>query len=172
MSKKVYIIAMTLFLVYLISANSIILSFFKDERLQKVNFSEIQGNSEVYYSMDSLEELGGLLERFYAQGWAYCETEVDNTNKTISIILKDISSDLCYRIDSVAGERADVYGVFRDEKKIYNQMNGLECQFSSINIKSGTYELYLYVKENDVNYGLANTGFRYIKDRDGFRLEE
>lgn len=163
---------MLLFLIYLISANSIVLSFFKDERLYSTDFTEISSNSEVYFNVDSLEELGGLLERYYAQGWAYCETEADNTNKTISIILKDISSNMCYRIDSVAGERADVYGVFKNEKKIYNQMNGLECQFSSINIKSGTYELYLYVKENDVNYGLANTGFRYKKDRDGFRLEE
>lgn len=171
MNKK-YILAMTAFIIYLLCANSIILSFFSDERLVRVNFSEIQSNSEVYYNMDSLEELGGLLERYYAQGWAYCETETDNTGKTISIILKNTSNDLCYKIDSVAGERADVYGVFRDEKKIYNEMNGLECQFSSINIKNGIYELYLYVKENDVNYGLTNTGYRYVKDRGGFRLEE
>ena len=69
MNKKTYTFAMLLFLIYLINANSIILSFFKDERLQKVDFSKIPSNSEVYYYIDNLEELGGLLECHYTQGW-------------------------------------------------------------------------------------------------------
>ncbi len=170
--KKVYVIALFLFAFYLLFANQIILFFNKDVKTRKVNLTDYNSNSEVIYSIDTGEEIGGLLEKCYIQGWAFCETEQDNSEKEISLLFKSVSGEKCYVIDNKAQSRNDVYGVFREQKKIYSALNGLECQFSTINFKEGEYELFLYVWENESNYGLIKTGMHYNKYKDKFTYLE
>ena len=170
--KKIYVIALILFAFYLLFANQIILFFHKDVRTKEVKFLDYHSNSEVTFSIDTGEEIGGLLEKYYIQGWAFCETEQDNSEKDISLLFKSISGNKCYVIDNKAQSRDDVYGVFREQKKIYSALNGLECQFSTINFKDGEYELFLYVWENESNYGFIETGMHYKKYKDRFTYLE
>lgn len=170
--KTVYVIALFLFAFYLIFANQIILFFHKDMRTREVNLEDYNSNCEVNYSIDTGEEIGGLLEKCYIQGWAFCETEQDNSEKEISLLFKSVDGNKCYAIDNKAQSRDDVYGVFREQKKIYSALNGLECQFSTINFKEGEYELFLYVWENESSYGLIETGMYYKKNKDKFTYLE
>lgn len=169
--KVSYFIFWLLFILYLARANDIVLGF-EDVKTQKINFGDLQRNSEVYCSLDSCEYIGGVLENVYFQGWAYCETEYDNEDKQINLIFKSIDSDLCYRVQNNAQSRDDVYGAFRDEKKIYNGMNGVECQFSTVDIKEGIYEYYVEVIENEYNYGIKNTGLKLCKTGNEFVFVE
>ncbi|MBD5402331.1 hypothetical protein HDR58_05975 [bacterium] len=164
----IYIAMMMVFIVYLIFANQIVLCFDKDTTVKKAKMSDFKSNSEVIFSISVGENVGGMLEKCYMNGWAFCETEQDNTNKEINLLFKDKLSDVCYVVENGAQMRPDVYGVFRNEKKIYNGLNGLECQFSTISFKEGEYELFLYVKENESNYGVVTTGRIYKKTGDEF----
>lgn len=175
MSKKgivCYVVAILLFILYLVRANDIILYFDKDSVPQKVVFSEFQSNSEVYVCLDSCENIGGMLEKVYFQGWAFCETDYDNQGKKINLIFKSEDSDLCYKVDCEAQLRNDVYGAFRAEQRIYNGMAGVECQFSTIGIEEGTYQFYVQVIENEYNYGLKDTGYVLCKTGDKFEFAD
>lgn len=154
-------------------ANQIILTFDRDEKLVEQSFSELMtGNSEAYVNLDNAEYLGGLLEKVYFQGWAYCETEYDNSEKQVLLIFKDHQSDRCYVVSTKAQLRSDVYGAFKKTKKIYNGMNGVECQFSCITMNNGVYDYYVGVIENEYNYGICDMHQQYSKSKDGLVLIE
>lgn len=168
MSKKIlYCCGLLIFVVYLLLANDIILLFDQDDKVKQIPFSDLQSNTEAYVSLDSCENMGGLLEKVYFQGWAFCETAYDNANKKISIVLKRADSSNCYVVETQPQLRPDVYGVYRDSKEIWNGMTGVECQFSTVKMKTGTYNLYIYVWENEHSYGLYDTQIQYRKDAAG-----
>jgi len=169
-NKLIYITFICLFIIYLFNANNIILIFDQNEKIEKINFQSLQSNSEAYVNLDSCENIGGLLETVYFQGWAFCETENDNIEKKINLIFKSVDSEDCYKVETKAQLREDVYAFFHEEKKIYNGMTGVECQFSTINIKNGKYRFYVQVVENDINYGLKDMGIIYVKDKNGLNL--
>ena len=170
-SKILYFCFLWLFIIYLARANDIILLFDKADKVEQINLQDICSNSEVYVNLDGCENLGGLLEKVYFEGWAYCETDYDNAGKKIGLIFKaDFDENLCYRIQTNAQLRSDVYGAFRDSKHIYNGMAGIECQFSPINMRNGRYHFYVEVVENDHNYGLKDTGIIYEKNSEGLFL--
>lgn len=162
-----YILVVILFVVYLFSANSIILMADDNETLAKVEFERYAEKDPVYQMVDGFQYLGGLREVAYFQGWAYCETERDNADKTIELVFLSEDGSSCYAVETKAQSRDDVYGAFRDTMKIYNGMNGVECQFSTINMKNGQYRYYVAVIENGVNYGIVDTGMLFEKDVNG-----
>lgn len=159
-----------LFILYLLNANSIVLLFDRGDKVKRMAFDELQSCTEAYVNLDSCENLGGIMERVYFQGWAFCETNKENSKKVISLVFKEKNSDMCYVVETMPQYRHDVYGTFRDKKKILNEMNGVECQFSTIAIKNGTYDFYVHVKENEYAYGLYDSNMQYRKDSEGFSL--
>lgn len=161
--RCIYIGMMIIFAIYLVFANQIVLCFNNDAVIKKAKFSDFEGNSEVVFSLSIGENVGGLLEKCYINGWAFCETEQDNANKEIKLLFKDKLSDVCYVVENHAQLRHDVYGVFKDEKNIYNGLAGLETQFPTLSFKEGEYELFLYVRENEINYGVVTTNMIYKK---------
>ncbi len=56
----------------------------------------------------------------------------------------------------------------RIQKNIYNELNGVEIQFSTLPMKKGEYQLYINVIENNINYGIGDTGLVFIKRFKGF----
>lgn len=155
------------FLIYLWAANDLVLMLTSENKVEKILFSELSSNTEVIANVGDCEYLGGLLEKNYFKGWAFGETEYDNSDKKISLIFKKQDSDECYMVTTLPQTRPDVYGVYRDKKNIYNDKNGLECQFSTIKIEDGIYDLYVYVYENEHSYGLYNTNTKYQKGKKG-----
>lgn len=166
-----YILAMLLFVVYLVSANRIVASFSRDNRVEVIDFAGLDSGSEVFYVMDS-EYLGGLMETEYVSGWAFCETDGDNSGKQINLILKSVSSDLCYRICSNAQYREDVYLAFRETRRIHNGNANMANRFSTVTIRSGEYEVWLEVIENETDRGMINTGRIAVKTGDTFEISE
>ncbi len=172
MSKKtVYIAFMSIFCLYLFFSTRIIVRLDDNgnDIIREIDFDSIQHNSQAYVCLDSFQNIGGLLESVFIQGWGYCETEKDNSNKRIVLILKHVDSKLCYAVETKAQFRPDVYGAFIKKKKIYNDMNGVESQFSTAKMKSGKYHFYVQVIENEFNSGLMDMNMEYIKDGNGLR---
>lgn len=173
LNKKLYIIFMFLFILYLFKADRIMLHYFGDSsnKLETIDFTSIKSNSEVNSNVDMAEYIGGLFNKVYFQGWAYCETGEDNPEKQINLIFKSLNSDLAYIVRSAAQTRHDVYATFKDTKQIYNELNGIETQFSTIPMKNGKYQLFVNVIENSSNYGIGDTGLIFVKDDTSFKKE-
>jgi hypothetical protein len=168
--KILYCGVLLIFIIYLFKANDIILAFDNDDKVTKMSFAEILSNTEAYVNVDNCENIGGILEKVYFQGWAFCETLYDNSDKKISLIFKETDGDKCYVIQTMPQSRPDVYGVYRESKDIWNDMTGIECQFSTVKIKEGIYDFYVYVQENEYNYGIYDTQIKYIKDAAGLTM--
>lgn len=165
--KILYCGVLLVFIIYLFKANDIILLFDHDDKVIKLSFDEIISNTEAYVNVDNCENMGGILEKVYFQGWAFCETTHDNSDKNILLVFKEADSDECYVIETMPQSRPDVYGVYRDSKAIWNDMTGIECQFSTIKIREGIYDFYVYVRENEYDYGLYDMQIQYIKSATG-----
>lgn len=163
----VYAAIVVVFILYLCFANTFMLMFYNGETLSKVSFDSFAWKNDVYQMADGFQYLGGLHEVAYLQGWAFCETQQDNSDKVVSLIFRSEDSDDCYVVETKAQARDDVYGAFRDSTGIYNGMNGVECQFSTLNMKNGTYKFYIAVWENETDYGVSNTGILFEKDASG-----
>ena len=165
-----YVSLLILFVVYMFSANSIVLHFNEKDSLSVRDFESFSVKNDIYQAADDFQYLGGMYEVAYFQGWAFCETEQDNSDKTISLVFVSEDGDRCYVAESKAQMRGDVYGAFHETTGIYNGLAGLECQFSTVNMKSGIYKYYIAVWENETDYGIVDTGKMYKKDASGLSL--
>lgn len=168
MKKKkfltIYIAAAIVFLFYLLSANSIIAkTIFRDTNPLEVKFSSISSVSVPIFWIDNVYYTGGLNESISVNGWAFCETEQDNSEKRIDVVFKDYYSDTAYMLTRPVVFRADVYGANSPQYKIYNAMDGFYANIDTFSMPIGVYELYINVKENDTAYGIVSTGKYYRK---------
>jgi len=170
---KAYAVFMLLFLLYLLFADRIILSKINNytSSLYTIDFDEIKSNTDAYYSFEKLEILDGMFNQVYFVGWAYCETTMDNSNKKVYLVFKGDGIDYISDYSLAINRRPDVQLAFPD-KKVFNARNHFTGEFSTIIMKNGSYDLYLYVEENEFNYGLVNTGKKFVKDYRGFRKYE
>ena len=164
--RILYLFFIIAFLMILVNMNSVILLGIdsSDKFVKCKSISE--GNSDVYVSI-SMETYDDLLETVIFNGWAFCETTEENSSKTYDIILKNASN--MYYVQSKASVRDDVQRVFSD-KAVYSDLNGIEVGASTIGVKDGIYNVYLFVKENEKNSGIIDTGLVIRKGKDS--LEE
>lgn len=160
-----YILLVIGFLVLLANMNNLILlgidpseKFVRSER-------EYVGNTRVFLSLSSLETYSDSLESLSVSGWAFCETEGSNANKTYDIILQNDKDTYALQIPAIP--RIDVASSFPD-RNVASAQNGIECKASTIGVKDGIYHLCVYVWENEDTYGLIDTGRKLIKTKNRF----
>ena len=173
--KKIsFIVGFILLSIWLISANFFIGNFFvpKENRITKsdLNYWLSKENREVTVLLNKGYETGKFFDTFILYGGAFCEREEGtsgNKARTIHVILSSDSNT--YVSEAINVIRVDVFTKFKDSKKMYNGEVGFQAEFSTIAMKDGIYDLYIYVKENDDIYGINNTGLKYIRDKNGFR---
>lgn len=165
-NRVIYITIIILFLVYLFNANNIISSFFRDT-VTKTDLTSYQTKDFVNYSVDEFAEYGGLLEKISFKGWAFCETSAMNNQKKISLVF--VSDNNVYEFTDKVSNRYELYKAFNGSKKIQGTKHGFVWEFSTIPMRNGIYELYIYCRENDQNYGFVKTDKLYKKDVNGFK---
>ncbi len=166
-NKKIYILFVLVFILLLIFANNIILMFIDtDSKYVATDLDKYDSNSKVYTAVGSLETYEDMQESLYINGWAFCETENDNPDKKITVILSNNKKS--YALETSAVERRDVRSAFPD-KKIPSMINGIETKGSTLGVSDGIYDIYLYVWENEDNYGIIKTGKQIIKSKDEFK---
>lgn len=162
-------ISFLLLIIWLFSANNIIVLLGVDSENQLILVKEniYSSNSDVYTVITSELQKDDIFEQFTISGGAFCETTVDTSNRTVTIQLR--SEKGIYEVPAIVTTRPDIYYKYADKKKIYNGNIGFQTDFSTLNLPNDIYELYIYVYENDSAYGITNTGYKYIKDKYGFR---
>ena len=170
LTKKIklysYFGILLLFLIYLFSVNNWISLFFGDTVLQTAKFDAFEKKDPVNFAVDTLDYGNNLKETLTLNGWAFCETDQGNTEKEITLILK--AGDRCYAIHPTVTNRKDITDAYSGSKKITGTNHGFKSTASTVNMKNGLYDLYIYCKENDANYGLIKTGVKLEKN--GTRL--
>lgn len=163
--RIVYAIICVLFIAYLLFSNTIIAAI-NNNNVKKLDedISKYVKN-KVLFGIDGFNFNGDVFDSFNINGWAFCETASDNSNKEVWIILDNDHNTYVKKAELI--KRIDVAGKFKSNFNIKNVYHGVYSTVSTVGVKSGIYKVYLYCKENDEDYGLADTGIMIKKDSTG-----
>ena len=105
------------------------------------------------------------------EGWAFCETEGDNSGKVINILLRSAQGD--ERQYYAAGySRSDVYDAFKDSKRIVGDHHGFTCVIPASELAEGTYDVYVLCQETETEYGMAALNRQIVVGAQGITLLE
>jgi len=121
---------------------------------------------KVYFGLENFSTYEGLLHEVYVEGWTFIETQEDNSDKFVKMIFA--SDNYTYEIEMNLQNRNDLEGAFSD-KHVPKYRTGISATFSPLAMKNGMYDLYLYVYENEDNFGVVNTGREFRKDYQSFK---
>lgn len=111
---------------------------------------------EVFYSFYTFEMYSNITRHMDVLGFAFVETEYDSSDREVILFLSNETDT--YRI-KLPLEYNEIKYMFPN-RKLNNKKNEYKIigKFSTINIKNGSYKVYVYVKENNHNYGIIDTG--------------
>ena len=163
--RKIYIVVCVIFLTLLVLSDTIIANIVGNNFVRISNDIEKYQKDDVCYSFRDVKSRGDVFHSADFVGWAFCETESDNSNKEISIILLNDKRTYVYKVSPT--KRVDVVRAYRKDRKIKGKHHGISTTVSTVGVKNGIYKVYIFCKENEKNYGLVYTGKMIKKDSRG-----
>ncbi|MEG0896955.1 MAG: hypothetical protein RSF73_05375, partial [Ruthenibacterium sp.] len=165
MKRIIYIVGVALCAAYLLFSTSIVASVFvpENQKLETVDFETLRNSTTTtaYVGTPGMIYKGGLLDEVQTDVWAFCETNQDNSGKVIGYVFK--GEKITYLHETQAQSEAGTYSTFKPMLNLYAPNIMASTEFSTLAMKNGTYELWIYVKENDASIGLFDTGRAYKK---------
>ncbi len=163
--KLFYIIFCIIFLITLLFSNRIIILLLKNNFIETTVSIVNLKKDDVDFCIDDLNCHTDIFDSFNLDGWAFCETLIDNDNKEVYAFL--INDKNIYRTKMELMRRDDIARIFGEKQRVRGRFHGFSELMSTVGVKNGIYELYLYCKENDENFGLVNTGIMLKKEAHG-----
>lgn len=164
-NKLIFIIFILLFIFIFIFSNNFVIYFTGKKSPKEIDINKLSFNSNCNLAVDFYDVYDNMTEDIAINGWAFCETESNNDNKIINILLRSDKKTYIIETDLISRNLQDSF----PDYKIYGTNHGYGTEFSTLNLPSGIYEVLIYDYENDYNYGLGRTGRKLIKDNDGIR---
>ena len=155
-SKRTIVVAIFLFLV----VGSIIVSQINKQNVINDSFDEASSIIEgiesdsgcvVEINVEVFERL--VTGEIHVAGWSFCETQNDNKQKSVNLLLENQATGQNFHVSAVLLERPDVYEHFKDSKQIHGTLHGFSVVFQADELPEGTYELQLQCRENDSESG-------------------
>lgn len=163
--KALYYIFCTVFITIILLSNKIIASLnYNNVKVSKIDIRSYKKDM-VYYSMDGISIDNDLFDSFFIKGWAFCETSIDNSQKEVWALLVNDKETYTHKMN--ISNRDDVRAAYINKYKIKGVNHGVIGTVSTIGMKNGIYNIYIYCKENTENYGLVDTGMMLKKDGKG-----
>lgn len=165
--KKIYMLTLFVLSLLLFNLNNITTLFYPYP-VKKIDFNSLQSNSPVHATIH-LTYGNDFHHTFVNSGWdyAFCETEHDNSERRVEVIFKSEDAAYAYPCDLtvIDEEKAETleYSGSPSSSAI-----GFFVEMSTIHMKNGIYEVYIYVYENEFNYGLVFTDLKYKKQYESF----
>ena len=157
----IYIVIISIFVLVLLQMNAIIALFLGNRVVTPMyDYNDIctyDSNTEVLFVVNEFNLIEGITERVTLSGWAVCQ--IDNSitsNRYIEIIL--ISEDLCYRVPTEKIRSTAAVNKVSKKLDLQTELLGYTVEFTTLTMKSGEYEIYIYVREGNDQYGLVRTG--------------
>jgi hypothetical protein len=166
MTKKsvfAIIILYALFGILFISSTKIVLSIPQKNvfHLQKSNINNFDKLSDdIHFNVDAYNQNQDILYTAEFTGWAFMPFLQDDSKKDIKLIF--VSGEHRYEVETELQERFDLRQVLLDNG-ISGYKHGFITKFSTLQMKNGTYKLYLFCYENDNTFGMVDTGRVYVK---------
>lgn len=161
-------IILAVFCALFFSSTSIVLFFgSKSASFKKGNLENFPAKDAVFFLLNPLSASEDILESIELTGWAFCRTSSDNSNKNISLLLVS-SSDVYYTTISPINRIDLAISLNESYGDVYGANHLLSYPISTLSVPPGVYDVYLYVWENESNYGLINTKQKYVKDHKRF----
>lgn len=165
----IYLLLVILFFFYLKFSNNIFASLAGSELAADdfENYQQSTATGQAHFDTFTIGE--DIFQISYLGGWAFCDTKEDNENRSSTLLF--VSEDnTTYSIDAQLNERADARSVYSELLPANSTLKlGVMASFSPIIMKPGIYDLYVYCWENDHDYGLINTGKKFIKQGSSFK---
>lgn len=164
MKKKLrWIILICILICVLLNLNRFVQYFFVDDenKIYKICFEDYASSKSAYALLNPFEyQSDSLLENVFCSGWAFVESDGENSQKSTQIILKGNKNSY---ITASATQFPDDVHVTKGWKKIPGECNDFRINFSTIMLPDDSYEIYIYVEENSNTRGLINTGQGFRK---------
>lgn len=137
---------------------------------QSVNYQKscLNLNDEgegVFYSTSDFQTINETFEIVSWSGWAFVESEEDNSEKVIYIILQDENNN-AYKYQSALSIRNDVFSTYNN--KMASNLCGFDIEFSVANLPDGKYSVYIEVIENENHWGRARFPLKMEKSGGSF----
>lgn len=163
--KTIFFLFVLGFLIFLGSLNSL-MGTTQEQSLKEIQLPSLESNSPVHFYV-SLQYGEDLFQTVTNSSWdyAFCESDYPNPDKRVELIFH--SQEVTYGVPcgvSTLEHKESNYPQIDQ----YNDFNGISTTFSTANMKNGVYQLYLYVYENQHNFGLVDTEMEYVKHYDSF----
>ena len=155
-----YLIAMGCAAALLLCAN-LIVSSLGENRFMPAKTSAESLEKDIVFSYVTKPNIGSdIMESVFIEGWTFCQTEEDNSDKEIGIILKNDKAEYSY-LSKPTTMRKEVKTAYGDRAR--GAKHGFIYSVSTVPVSDGTYDILLYCKENEHNYGLAQTQYQLVK---------
>lgn len=158
--RWIYAAIWFVFLLFLIFLNDIVLMN-ENYKIKRTSVSATDIRVDIAENLEELTEYNDIKEHIYLGGYAYINTELDNTNRFIELIFQ--SEDYTYSVNTELVKRWDIH----PKNKNSTDMLGYQVGFSPVKMENGIYTLYVKVHENDSVEGVKMTDHRFIKDSTG-----
>lgn len=122
--------------------------------LKKVSVDLNNDNNTVHFSIDTLKTEENIFKDVSLTGWVFIEDDGINEDPEASLFL--VSDKNTYQIPLALYDRGDLQ-LALPELKVPKQKIAFRGKFSPIAIENGTYQLYIYKKQNTDLLGIRNT---------------
>jgi hypothetical protein len=166
-NKIIYVFFMMVLVVWLCLSNSIIVSLDKiNFKLEKADIADYESNSIAHIVLPDAIQYNNMLETVAITGLGGCETEYNNDHKKVTVLLHN--EDRTYKVQANNMFSGWTNGVLGTEK-VQGVNNNFSTEFSTLPMKMGEYQVYIYFWENEYNYGLAETDIVIEKNLKGVK---
>ena len=173
MRKKrvIYFAFWVVFLAYLFSINSILLSGHKRPALVTGGISELK-KKPITSAIDNSYPMNDLLENVYFSGWAFSSTENEYADRRMGVVLTDKNQNSYLCTTDTFIDRPDVYALSTIEGYTLSGVaHGFALTFSTLNITDGAYQISIYCYENEECYGVDISPLQLIKNGSDITFE-
>lgn len=159
-----YILFMLLSLLIFINMNRIVYFFFDESvKIHKIDFDDYNVDNPAYAYLREFEYYKDeFREILYCAGWAFAETTEPNDNKSIYLIFKGERN--AYMTNKCVISYSSLQDEVQGWKNIYGSNHNFTIEVSTLLLPADTYEIYIYVEENEKAKGIVNVGQGFKKN--------
>lgn len=165
--KRHILIITILFICIMLLANTIVKTIFLNENnvVSKLDTFKALDKDYVYGGSVNVKSMNNITQMIHITGYAFIPTIKNNNHRYTNVYL--ISDKHIYKLKSYA----NFVWLFENFKYLYlnSTRYGFSSDFSAINIKNGTYKIFLETYENDENYGYIYT--HKLLHKNGINIE-
>lgn len=172
--KRHILIITILFICIMLSANTIVKTIFLNENnvVSKLDTFKALDKDYVYYMYFNGKKNSDILQTIKIDGYAFVPTSKDNDKRCTNIYL--ISDKNKYKIKTIVKliwrRKEHQFRYLQNFKDVNETIKyGFYSDFSAVNIKNGTYKIFLETYENDENYGYIYT--HKLLHKNGINIE-